>query len=132
MAADVEKAEGTVAKLDRKMHAAAEHFDRETDLLRAAHRYRDLIHSLSRSGSAHDEAGEFRRRRGPLLSRRTWPAPRWMIRREPGNLPKKRSLPQKLPASGAYFDDSPFDRRDILHRPPREQIGLLPLRNPGT
>ncbi len=56
--ADVEKAEGTVAKIERQPHVAADYFDRETDLLRSAHRYRDMIHSLSRSGSAHDEAGE--------------------------------------------------------------------------
>jgi tetratricopeptide (TPR) repeat protein len=57
--ADVEKARGTVAKLDRQMPAAAGHFDRETELLRASHRYRDVIRSLSRSGSAYDDAGDF-------------------------------------------------------------------------
>ena len=58
IAAEVEKARGGVANLLGHAHEAAEHFDQETVLLRASHRYREIVHSLSRSAVAHAQAGE--------------------------------------------------------------------------
>jgi tetratricopeptide (TPR) repeat protein len=57
--ADVEKAEGAVARVEGRPHDAAAHFDSETALLALAHRYRDTIHALSRSAEMHNDAGEF-------------------------------------------------------------------------
>jgi hypothetical protein len=58
VSAEIEKAEGAVARLEDRPREAAIHFDTETDFLRAAGRYRDMIHSLSRSGEMHEKAGE--------------------------------------------------------------------------
>ncbi len=55
--ADVAKLEGTIARLEGKMDVAAGRFDAEAELLRNAHRYRDMSHALARAAAAYVSAG---------------------------------------------------------------------------
>jgi hypothetical protein len=55
--AEIEKSEGSVALLEGNSSQAAAHFDQEAAFLRQAHRYRDVIHALTRSAAAHEKAG---------------------------------------------------------------------------
>lgn len=55
--ADVEKLRGTIARLEGNMEAAAHFFDAESELLRSAHRYRDMGNAFARAGEAYVAAG---------------------------------------------------------------------------
>jgi tetratricopeptide (TPR) repeat protein len=55
--ADLAKLEGTLSRLDGKADAAARSFDHEAELLRIAHRYRDMAYALGRAAEAHLTAG---------------------------------------------------------------------------
>lgn len=55
--ADLDKLEGTIARLDGNVEAAAHFFDSEVQLLRTARRHRDMAHALARSAEAHLRAG---------------------------------------------------------------------------
>jgi len=56
--ADLEKLKGTVARLEGKSQIAAHSFDVEAELLRNAHRYRDMAYALARAAKAYIAAGE--------------------------------------------------------------------------
>ena len=56
--ADLAKLEGTVGRLEGKLDIAAHAFDDEAELLRIAHRYRDMAFALARAAKAHLEAGQ--------------------------------------------------------------------------
>ncbi|MDH5535484.1 MAG: hypothetical protein OEZ08_07940, partial [Betaproteobacteria bacterium] len=55
--ADMAKLEGTIARGEGRMDAAARTFDAEAELLRTAHRYRDMGYALARSAEAYLAAG---------------------------------------------------------------------------
>ena len=55
--ADVEKLRGTIARLTGNTEAAARFFDAESELLRSAHRYRDMGKAFARAGEAYLAAG---------------------------------------------------------------------------
>lgn len=57
ISADLAKLEGTIARLKGKMDAAAGSFDEEAELLRIAHRYRDMGYALARAAEAYLAAG---------------------------------------------------------------------------
>jgi hypothetical protein len=57
MSADLAKFEGTIARLEGKMDVAARSFDAEAELLRTAHRHRDMGHALARAAEAYLSAG---------------------------------------------------------------------------
>lgn len=56
--ADLAKLAGTVSRLEGKFDIAAHAFDDEAELLRVAHRYRDMAHALARAARAYLEAGQ--------------------------------------------------------------------------
>jgi tetratricopeptide (TPR) repeat protein len=56
--ADVAKLAGTVSRLEGKPAIAAHAFDDEAELLRIAHRYRDMAYALARAAKAYLEAGQ--------------------------------------------------------------------------
>lgn len=58
LAADVAKLEGSIARRDDQLLAAARLFDSEVELLRRAHRYRDMGHALARAADAYLLAGD--------------------------------------------------------------------------
>ena len=55
--ADLAKLEGTLSRLEGKADAAASSFDDEAELLRVAHRYRDMGYALARAAKAYRAAG---------------------------------------------------------------------------
>jgi tetratricopeptide (TPR) repeat protein len=55
--ADVAKLQGTVARMEANREAAARLFDTEAQLLRSAHRYRDMGYAYARAAEAHLAAG---------------------------------------------------------------------------
>lgn len=57
--ADLAKLEGTIARLEGRMDAAAQAFDAEAELLRTAHRYRDMGYALARVAEAYLAAGRY-------------------------------------------------------------------------
>ena len=57
ISADLAKLEGTIAQLEGKMGIAARSFDAEAELLRIAHRYRDMSYALARAAEAYLAAG---------------------------------------------------------------------------
>ncbi len=57
LAADAKKLEGTIARHNGDSVAAAQLFDAEAELLRAALRYRDMAHALARAADAYLMAG---------------------------------------------------------------------------
>jgi len=56
--ADLAKLEGTVSRLEGKLDIAAHSFDDEAELLRIAHRYRDMAYALARAAEAYLAVGE--------------------------------------------------------------------------
>ena len=56
--ADLAKLEGTLLRLEGKADAAASSFDDEAELLRVAHRYRDMGYALARASEAYLAAGK--------------------------------------------------------------------------
>ena len=57
MNADMAKLEGTIARLEEKMEVAARLFEAEVELLRVAHRHRDMAYALARAAEMHLRAG---------------------------------------------------------------------------
>ena len=57
ISADLTKLEGTIALLEGNMDIAARSFDAEAELLRTAHRYRDMGYALARTAEAYLAAG---------------------------------------------------------------------------
>ncbi len=55
--ADIHKLEGTIARREGAIDAAARLFEREAELLRVARRYRDMGHALARAAEAYRSAG---------------------------------------------------------------------------
>lgn len=55
--ADVEKLRGTIARLEGNMEVAARFFDAESELLRTAHRYRDMGNAFARAAEAYLSVG---------------------------------------------------------------------------
>jgi len=55
--ADIDKLRGVIARLDGNMVVAARFFDAESELLRTAHRYRDMGNAFARAAGAHLSAG---------------------------------------------------------------------------
>ena len=51
--ADVQKLRGTIARLENNQAAAARFFDAESELLRGAHRYRDMGNAFARAAEAY-------------------------------------------------------------------------------
>ena len=56
--ADLAKLAGTVSRLEGKADVAARMFDDEAELLRNAHRYRDMAYALARAAEAYLASGE--------------------------------------------------------------------------
>lgn len=55
--ADMDKLEGTIARREGKFDVAARFFDAEAELLRVAHRHRDMAYALARAAEMHLRAG---------------------------------------------------------------------------
>lgn len=55
--ADINKLQGTIARLEGRWDVAARFFDAEVELLRAAHRHRDMAYALARAAEAQLAAG---------------------------------------------------------------------------
>ena len=53
MHADMAKLEGTIARLEGKPEVAARWFEAEAELLRVAHRHRDMAYALARAAEMH-------------------------------------------------------------------------------
>ncbi len=58
LAADTAKLEGSIARRDGQVLTAAQLFDSEAELLRRAHRYRDMGYAFARAAEAYLAAGE--------------------------------------------------------------------------